>query len=105
MAISNDPSARRAAKGHIRGVPFVPAPRYNAEAQLAASTVNEDVVDADVSSEDHHIGMTGDDWINLHLKNMHAQVDRARKEATWSFAIALASIAINVSIIAHYFIH
>jgi hypothetical protein len=87
MSISRDPNARRSPaseKGQIKGVDFV---------------------DTNVEVEKLRTFDKEEDWVNFSLRNMQNKVDRISKEAALSFAVALASMVLNVIILAKHFTH
>jgi polysaccharide deacetylase 2 family uncharacterized protein YibQ len=100
MSASNDPN-EPTSKGHIRGVSFV-------DNKTNGKTPKRGAEDADFVEEKAH-GFLDDiareTWYELRIDNALGIARRAHNEATFGYAVALASLALNVVILAKHFYH
>jgi hypothetical protein len=102
MPISNDAGSDEASsKGHIKGVPFV-----DKSVNGQSAPKNSDAEDVKSHGGHMFLGETAKDtWYNLRFDNIQTQIRRVHSESTFAYAIALASVVLDIVILAKHFTH
>jgi hypothetical protein len=101
MSTSSDPN-EPTSKGHIRGVPFVEN-KTNGKTPPRSEAEDADFVEGKTHGFLNDIAR--ETWYELRINNALGIARRAHNEATFGYAVALASLALNVVILAKHFYH